>query len=36
MRVGLVIYGSIDTQTGGYLYDRRLADHFSATETMLR
>lgn len=24
MRVGLVIYGSIDTVSGGYLYDRRL------------
>ncbi len=27
MRVGLVIYGSLETQTGGYLYDRRLLDH---------
>ena len=27
MRVGLVIYGSIETLTGGYLYDRRLLDH---------
>jgi hypothetical protein len=27
MRVGLVIYGSIETLTGGYLYDRRLVDH---------
>jgi len=24
MRVGLVIYGSLDTLSGGYLYDRRL------------
>ncbi|MGH8588124.1 MAG: glycosyltransferase family 4 protein, partial [Gammaproteobacteria bacterium] len=27
MRVGLVIYGGIETLTGGYLYDRRLLDH---------
>jgi len=27
MRVGLVIYGSIETLTGRYLYDRRLLDH---------
>jgi glycosyltransferase involved in cell wall biosynthesis len=27
MRVGLVVYGSIETLTGGYLYDRRLLDH---------
>jgi hypothetical protein len=27
MRVGLVRYGSIQTLTGGYLYDRRLLDH---------
>ena len=24
MRVGLVIYGSLDTLSGGYLYDRKL------------
>lgn len=27
MRFGLVIYGSIDTPTGGYLYDRKLVEH---------
>lgn len=27
MRVGLVIYGSLDTVSGGYLYDRMLVDH---------
>ncbi len=27
MRVGLVIYGSLDTVSGGYLYDRRLVDY---------
>ncbi len=30
MRVGLVIYGSLSTLTGGYLYDRRLVEHLSA------
>ena len=30
MRVGLVIYGSIETLTGGYLYDRRLLDHLAS------
>jgi glycosyltransferase involved in cell wall biosynthesis len=30
MRIGLVIYGSLDTVTGGYLYDRKLAEHLSA------
>jgi glycosyltransferase involved in cell wall biosynthesis len=27
MRVGLVIFGSLETRTGGYLYNRRLLDH---------
>lgn len=27
MRVGLVIYGSLDTVSGGYLYDRQLVEH---------
>lgn len=27
MRVALVIYGSLDTLSGGYLYDRRLVEH---------
>ncbi len=27
MRLGLVIYGHLATQTGGYLYDRRLVEH---------
>jgi hypothetical protein len=26
--VCLIIYGSIDTLTGGYLYDRQLIEHF--------
>jgi glycosyltransferase involved in cell wall biosynthesis len=30
MRVGLVIYGSLETLTGGYLYDRKLAEHLLA------
>ncbi len=29
MRVGLVIYGSLDTLSGGYLYDRKLVDQLS-------
>ena len=27
MRIGLVIYGSLDTLSGGYLYDRMLVEH---------
>ncbi len=27
MRIGLVIYGSLDTPTGGFLYDRLLVEH---------
>lgn len=27
MRVGLIIYGSLETLTGGYLYDRILVEH---------
>lgn len=27
MRVGLVIYGSLDTLSGGYLYDRKLVEY---------
>ncbi len=27
MKIGLVIYGSIDTISGGYLYDRKLVSH---------
>jgi glycosyltransferase involved in cell wall biosynthesis len=30
MRVGLVIYGSLDTISGGYLYDRQLVAHLRA------
>lgn len=29
MRIGLVIYGSIDQLTGGYLYDRQLVDYLT-------
>ncbi len=27
MRVGLIIYGSLDTISGGFLYDRKLVEH---------
>src|SRR5690349_1052552 len=27
MKIGLIIYGSLDTLSGGYLYDRKLVDH---------
>jgi glycosyltransferase involved in cell wall biosynthesis len=27
MRIGLLIYGSLETLSGGYLYDRKLVDH---------
>jgi glycosyltransferase involved in cell wall biosynthesis len=30
MRVGLIIYGSLDTLSGGYLYDRKLVEHLRA------
>jgi glycosyltransferase involved in cell wall biosynthesis len=30
MRVGLVIYGSLDTVSGGYLYDRKLVEYLRA------
>jgi len=29
-RVGLVVYGELDTRSGGYVYDRRLADALAA------
>ncbi len=28
MKIGLVIYGSLDTLTGGFLYDKKLVSHF--------
>lgn len=30
MKLGLLIYGSLDTLSGGYLYDRRLAEYLRA------
>lgn len=30
MRVGLVIYGDLNTLSGGYLYDRKLVEHLRA------
>ncbi len=36
MRIGLVIYGSLDTPTGGYLYDRLLVEHLRRAGHALR
>ena len=30
MRIGLIIYGSLETTSGGYLYDRKLVEHLRA------
>src|SRR5437867_2431955 len=30
MRIGLIIYGSLDTLSGGYLYDRKLVEYLRA------
>jgi len=30
MKLGFVIYGSLDTVSGGYLYDRKLVDFLRA------
>ncbi|MFZ5857717.1 MAG: glycosyltransferase family 4 protein [Chloroflexota bacterium] len=30
MKIGLLIYGSLDTLSGGYLYDSKLAEHLRA------
>ena len=27
MKIGLIIYGSLDTLSGGYLYDRKLVEY---------
>ena len=32
MRIGIVIYGSLDTLSGGYLYDRKLVEYLRAQE----
>lgn len=32
MKIGLVIYGSLDTLSGGYLYDRMLVEYLRAQE----
>jgi glycosyltransferase involved in cell wall biosynthesis len=31
MHIGLLIYGTLDNQSGGYLYDRMLVEHLRAT-----
>ena len=30
MHIGLIIFGSLDTISGGYLYDRKLVEHLRA------
>lgn len=30
MRLGLIVYGSLETQSGGYLYDRKLVEYLRA------
>ena len=30
MRLGLIIYGSLSTISGGYLYDRQLVEHLTS------
>lgn len=32
MRIGLVIYGSLDTLSGGYLYDRKLVEYLRSQQ----
>ena len=32
MRVGLIIYGSLDTLSGGYLYDRKLVEYLRSQD----
>jgi len=36
MRAGLLIYGSLDTLSGGYLYDRKLAEHLERAGAEVR
>lgn len=31
MKIGLVIYGSLDTVTGGFVYDRKLVEHLRSS-----
>ena len=35
MKIGLVIYGSLDTVSGGYLYDRKLVEYLRAQGDMV-
>ncbi len=34
MRIGFIIYGSLDTLTGGYLYDRIVAQGLEPNSAM--
>ena len=35
MKIGLIIYGSLDTLSGGYLYDRKLVDYLRSRGDMV-
>lgn len=36
MRVGLIIYGSLDTITGGYIYNRKLVDYLRSKNIIVK
>lgn len=36
MRIGLIIYGSIDTITGGYIYDKKLIDYLRSKDVFVK
>ena len=36
MKIGLIIYGRLQTLSGGYLYDRKLVEHLEAAGDQLQ
>src|SRR5512141_1954143 len=36
MKIGLIIYGSLDTLSGGYLYDRKLVEYLRAQDDTVK